>query len=100
MISQRIAELTEEILKDSNLNAQDTEAVKAYVFASVMRDVSQSEVLAGDLKARDFERKYSSDMRAWADKRPDLFGNQQVKEDTNAIDPKRAEALSRFKSVS
>lgn len=77
-------DIVEKILAGRNLSRADQEIINAFSFSAAMRAKCQKAALDAE-DPKDMKRflqqelEYSREMRAWADKRKDLFGDEQLK---------------------
>lgn len=92
-------DIVAELINGRNLSEADRRIIGAFAFASMMREKAQQEVLDGDQDAAETEQAYAREMRSWADKRKDLFGDDQVVMQSAVTDEekKKKEMIEDFK---
>lgn len=77
-------EIARKIIGRRRLSQADIELINAFAFASSMRVQAMQRALDSSddseiVQAMKEERTYAQELRAWADKRRDLFGDTQAK---------------------
>lgn len=77
-------EIAKRIIGSRNLSAADKEIIGAFAFAAAMRQrymqvALDTEDITASTDALEQEQNYAREMRSWADKRRDLFGDEQLR---------------------